>query len=91
MTSIKPLTASERYARSILGAWNKREFTDLTSTLTQLHFTPPGTLPAEEHERIDLIGDLGRNLLLWDRSGEVENGTNQGAALALLRHLAKCE
>ena len=90
-TSTKPLTVSERYARSILSAWNKREFTELQATLTQLPCTQTTTLPAVERERMELIHDLGRNLLVRDSSGRVENGTNRNAALALVRHLARCE
>ena len=83
MTSTRPLTASERYARFVLSAWNKREFTDLQAALTQVPFARPGNLPAAEYERMDLIQDLGRDLLL--------NGTDQNAALTLVRHLARCE
>jgi hypothetical protein len=90
MTSTRPLTASERYARLILSAWNKREFTELQAALTQVPLTQPGTLPAIERERMDLIYDLGCNLLAGDGSG-VKNGTNRSAALALVRHLARCE
>ena len=91
MTSTKPLTASERYARLILSAWNKQEFAELQAALTQLPLTRPGTLPAVECERMDLIHDLGRNLLVRDGSGQLENGTNQRSALELVRHLARCE
>lgn len=91
MTSAKPLTASTRYARFILGAWNKREFTELQAALAQPPSARPATLPAVECERIDLIHDLGRILLVWDSSAQGENGTNQNAALALVRHLARCE
>jgi hypothetical protein len=90
MTFTRPLTASERYARLILSAWNKREFTELQAALTQLPLTRPGTLPATECERMDLIHDLGCQLLARDGSG-VTNETNQGAALSLVRHLARCE
>lgn len=90
MTSTRPLTASERYARLILSAWNKREFTELQAALAQLPLTRPESLPAVECERMDLIHDLGCNLLVRDGSG-VKNGTNQSAALALVRHLARCE
>jgi hypothetical protein len=91
MTSTKPLTASERYARFILSAWNKREFTELQAALAQPSSTRPATLPAVECERIDLIHDLGRDLLLSDNSGQAANWTTQNAALALVRHLARCE
>jgi hypothetical protein len=83
MTFTRPLTASERYARFVLSAWNKREFTELQTAVTQVPFARPGNLPAVEYERMDLIQDLGRDLLI--------NGTNQDAALTLVRHLARCE
>jgi len=91
MTATRPLTASERYARFVLSAWDRREFTELQAALTQAPFTRPGNLPAEEYERMDLIQDLGRNLLMWDGSEQVENGPDQSAALALVRHLARCQ
>jgi hypothetical protein len=90
MTSTKLLTASERYARFVLSAWNQREFTELESAVTQSPFMQAGTLRVEEFERIELIHDLGRNLLAWDTSGQCENQTDQNTALAILRHLARC-
>jgi hypothetical protein len=90
MTSTKLLTASERYARFILSAWNQREFTELESAIEQSPFLQTGTLRFEECERIELIHDLGRNLLTWDNSGQGENKTDQNTALAILRHLARC-
>ena len=91
MTSTKRLTVSERYARSILSAWNKNDLSALQAALTQPSVTLPETLPAVECERMDLIRDLGRNLLPGDTSGQAENETNQNALLALLRHLARTE
>jgi hypothetical protein len=91
MTSTRPLTASERYARFVLSAWNKREFAELQTALTESPLKRPGNLPAAECERMDLIQDLGRGLLMRDGFGQVANGTNQEAALALVRHLARCE
>jgi len=91
MNSTKPLTASERYARSILTAWDKREFTELQAALTRLPFTGLEALPAAERERMDLIRDLGQDLLVWGTSAPAEIGTNQNAALGLVRHLARCD
>jgi hypothetical protein len=90
MTSTQPLTASERYARTILTAWNKRELNELQSTLTQSPALAPETLSAEERERMELIQGLGQDLLIWDAAGRAENAANQSAALALVRHLARC-
>jgi hypothetical protein len=91
MTSTRPLTASEGYARFVLSTWNKREFVELQTALTELPFKRPGNLPAAEYERIDLIQDLSRDLLMWGGSGPVKNGADHDAALALVRHLARCE
>lgn len=86
MTSIQPLTASERYARFILNAWNRHELNELRSTLTP----SCEVLSEEERERMELIQGLGQELLQWDAAGRAENAANQNAALALVRHLARC-
>lgn len=88
MTCTQPLTASERYARSILTSWNKRELNELQFTLTQSSALGPEGLPVEERERMELIHDLGQDLL--DTAGGRGNTANQSAALALVRHLARC-
>jgi hypothetical protein len=90
MTSTARLTVSERYARSILTAWNKRAINELQSTLLQSSPTAPEALCAEERERMDLIQGLGQDLLIWDAAGRAENAANRSAALALVRHLAGC-
>ena len=86
MTCTQPLTASERFARSVLTAWNKRELNELQSTLRG---TAAEALSAEERERMELIQGLGQDLLLWDAAGRAGNTANQNAALALVRHLAR--
>ena len=91
MTSTRALTASERYARFILSAWNKREFAELQTALTELPFKRTANLPAAEYERMDLIQDLGRALLMRGGSGQVVNGAGHDAELALIRHLARCK
>jgi len=91
MTSTRPLTASERYARSILTAWNKREFAELQTAIKELPLKQPENLPTSEYERMDLIQDLGRVLLMRSASGPVANGAGHDAELALVRHLARCE
>jgi hypothetical protein len=89
MTSTTPLTASERYARCVLTAWDKREFAELRAALAQTPFPDPETLPAVERERMDLIQDIGRNLLAWESSRQAENAANRNVALALARRLAR--
>ena len=87
MTCTQPLTASERFARSVLTAWNKRELNELQSTLRG---TAAEALSAEERERMELIQGLGQDLLRGDAAGHAENAAKQNAALALVRHLARC-
>jgi hypothetical protein len=88
MTSTQPLTASERYARSILTAWNQRELSDLKTTLAHSPALAPAALCAEERERMDLLNGLSQELLLWDAGAG--NLAAQNAALAVVRHLARC-
>jgi hypothetical protein len=90
MTCTKPLTGSERYARVVLSAWDRREFTELESALTQLSVTLPEN-SAVETERMDLSRDLGHTLLMAHSTGQVENRMNQETTVALLRHLARFE
>lgn len=90
MTSPQPLTASERYARSLLTAWNKRELKNLQSTLAQTSGSAANALSPAECERMELIQDLGQHLLQWDAAGRAENAADQEAALVLVRHLAGC-
>jgi hypothetical protein len=90
MTSTKSLTASERHARFVLTAWDDREFTQL-KVLTQTPFTGIEALPAEERERMDLVQEIGRSLLAWGSFGYGQNAANRNVALALLRHLARCD
>jgi hypothetical protein len=88
MTCTTPLTGSERYARVVLSAWERREFAELESALTQVSVTLPEN-SAVESERMELIRDLGRTLLIWHRTEQVENETSQDTTVALLLHLAK--
>jgi hypothetical protein len=89
MTSTKALTTSERYARLVLSAWNNREFTELKGLLAQPVNASTDELPSEERERMDLIQDVGRSLLIWKNSGPGKNAGNVNVALALVRHLAR--
>jgi len=90
MTSTKPLTASELLARSVLAAWDHRQFSELQAVLTETPFTGPETLPDVERERMYLIQDIGRNLILWGNSKQAESGESRNVALALVLHLAGC-
>ncbi len=89
MPSTKPLTVSERYARSLLAAWNRREVIELKGLLLAHPLPEPAAAPAAELERVDLLQEICRNLLIWDAAGQRKNATNVAVAVALLRHLAR--
>ena len=91
MPSIKPLTVSERYARSLLAAWNNRELTELKGLLAAPPFPDSEPVRVVERERVDLLQEIGRNLVIWEAAGERKNATNVAVAVALLRHLARYE
>lgn len=90
MISSKPLTASERFARLVLTAWSSRQFAEV-KMLTEAPFAGIEALPAVERERVDLIQEIGRNLLIWETAGHGKNAGNRNVALALVRHLARCD
>jgi hypothetical protein len=90
MTPTKPLTTSERYARNVLAAWNNNEYAQL-KTLVQSTGIAPEAVPAAEAERMDLIQDIGRSLVGWESTGQKKNAANVNVALALVRHLARCD
>jgi hypothetical protein len=85
MTYRKPLTASERYARFVLAAWDNKEFTQLTALLQTPHMDAH-VLSADDRERIELTQDMVRGLLEAD--GCEANTANVNTTLALVRHLA---
>ena len=70
MTSTTPLTASERYARSILTAWNKARMNALGSPSKSPAVAPETCLP--RRERMDLLHDLGQDLLIGNSAGPAE-------------------
>jgi hypothetical protein len=89
MTLTKPLTPSEHYARLILTAWYKRDFTELHAGLNRdpLLGSEPRTLA--ERERIDLIKDLAHHLEMWEQSEQQEDAANLSAALRLTHQIAR--
>jgi len=91
MTSTRPLTASERYARFVLAAWNNDAFGELQAILKQSPLAGPEATLAPERERMELIQDLGRSLLAWQVTGKRQNTPNLDVAVALVRHLARCD
>lgn len=63
---------------------------ELESTLQRSPALALETLSAEERERMELLQDLGQDLLIGNAAGPAENAAHHSAALALVRHLARC-
>ncbi len=89
MTSPKPFTTSERYARMLLTAWDNHEVTEFRAILKRINFPGQEPLSFAERERMDLIQDIASILPLWKSSGQSEYAGNLKAALSLMRHLAR--
>jgi hypothetical protein len=89
MTSPKPFTTSERYARLLLTAWDNLEITEFQAILKRIDFSGQEPLNFAERERMDLIQDIASSLPLWKSSGQSEYAGNLKAALSLMRHLAR--
>jgi hypothetical protein len=89
MTQLKPLTHSERYARLVLDAWYQDSSSELQSAVERVS-AGFGTLPDAESERMDLIQDLSRRLLIWKTAGRTEEDAAVSAAIGLVSHLGRC-
>jgi hypothetical protein len=87
MTSTKTFTVSQHYAKLILAAWERRDFTGFQGILDQIGGVEMEDLPPAERERTDLIRDLARNILLWETSRRKVHQADLNAASVLIRHL----
>jgi hypothetical protein len=90
MNDTRPLTASERCARSLLAAWNRG---DLATLQTRLEMAPPADpgAPSSEIERIELVQEIAATIRLWLQGIRRKSTTDVEASVRLLRHLARCE
>ena len=82
----KPFTVSEQYARRLLAAWyehNENSFLVQSASAPALN---RNALLSGEQERLDLIQDLARSLMMCIQSGHQEDLT---AALGVIHQLAR--
>jgi hypothetical protein len=90
MNDIKPLTASERCARSLLAAWNRGDLAALQTRLDTAPLADTGATSSEK-ERIELVEEIASTIRLWLQGMRRKSPADMDASLRLLRHLARCE
>jgi hypothetical protein len=90
MTQTDPLAGSERFAKSLLAAWNSGDIPRLRNELGQIAVTDYSSLSAFEHERIEIVQEVAQTIRVW-LSGARKKHADLNIALALLRHLAMAE
>jgi hypothetical protein len=90
MTSAKSVTVSERFARSLLAAWNRGDLPRLRDELNQVAVADHSSLPVFEQERIEMVQEVAKTMRVW-LGGARRKHTELNVALALLGHLATLE
>jgi hypothetical protein len=88
MTHTDSLPGSERFAKSLLSAWNSGDIPRLRQELSQIAVTDYASLPlsAFEHERIEIVQQVAQTIRVW-LSGAKRKHADLNIALALLRHM----
>jgi hypothetical protein len=90
MTPTAAPTQSERYARSLLTAWNSGDVPCLRNELSEIASVDYSRLSTFEHEKIEIVKEVAVTIRVW-LSGVRKKHTDLNIALALLRHLAPAE
>jgi hypothetical protein len=89
LTCSNPLTASERYAKSLLLAWDSGEAHPIEAVLDRTALVDPAQLSAGEQERFELVHEIGSTMKAWQDSPTRQDEASITALLGLLRHLAR--
>jgi hypothetical protein len=87
MISTDSCVVSERFARSLLAAWNSGDLLRLKDELSQIAAADHAGLSEFEHERIEIVQGVAQTIRAW-LSGAKKRHADLNIALALLRHLA---
>jgi hypothetical protein len=89
VTCSNSLTVSERYATSLLVAWDSGEIPPLAAVLDQTALVNQAQLSSCEQERLELVHEIGCTMKAWQDSANRQDEATLTAALNLLRHLAR--
>ena len=87
MTIVGCLQGSERFARSLLKAWDSGDVPRLRSELTQIAVTDFSSQSALEQERFEIVQEVAKIIRAWLGGARSEH-PDLNIALALLRHVA---
>ncbi len=87
MTSTDSLTLSERFARSLLAAWNSGDVLRLRDELSRIAVADRSRLSVFEQERIEIVQGVAQSIRNW-LNGARKRHADLNIALELLRHLA---
>jgi hypothetical protein len=87
MTYIDSPCESERFAQSLLAAWNSGDVPCLRNELKQIAAADSSSLPAFEGEKMELVQGVAQTMRLW-LGGTRGKRPDLNIALALLRHVA---
>jgi hypothetical protein len=90
MTYTDSLTDSERTARSLLAAWESGDVPSLRQELSQIAVMDHSSLPAFEHERMEIVQGVAQTMRVW-LSGAKKKHADLNVALTLLRHLTAAQ
>jgi hypothetical protein len=90
MTATAAPTESERFARSLLTAWNSGDAPCLRNELSKLAVMDYSRLSTFEYERIEIVRETAQTIRVW-LSGARKKHADLNVALGLLRHLATAE
>jgi hypothetical protein len=87
MTYTGSLKDSERFAQSLLAAWNSGDVPRLRSELCQIAATDSSSLPAFEGEKMEIVQGVAQTMRVW-LGGARGKHADLNIALALLQHVA---
>jgi hypothetical protein len=90
MTCADSFSVSERFARSLLAAWESSDSLRLKTELNQIALADCSGLSGFEHEQFEIVEEAAKTMRIW-LNGARKQPADLNMALTLLRHLATLE
>jgi hypothetical protein len=87
MTYTDSLIGSERFAQSLLAAWNSGDVPRLRNELREIAAADSSSMSAFEGEKMEIVQGIAQTLRVW-LGGARGKHPDLNIALALLRHVA---